>query len=242
MRFAQTHAQERQSAQKSLFSLSIDPQIQTLKLPKTRDWGTLDKLQKEFEALGFYLSAHPLNVYGETLTKLNLVKSSTLSEQVDGSTFKMAGVILVKQERTSKSGQKFAFIQCSDAYGVFEVAVFSELYSQSREILIPGTALSITATIRFDGEGYRLTAQHLGFLDQIIQDQTQQIKITLSENVAIPSLLETLGSIAIGPSLLTFEIKFNNLPSVIVQTSRRFAFSAEARSSLQSIPGLIAID
>ncbi len=242
MRFAQASAQERQSAQKSLFNSAADPRTQTLKLPMTKDWGTLDKLQKEFDALGFYLSAHPLNVYGNTLDKLGLVKSSALGEQSDGSSLKLAGVVLVKQERTAKSGQKFAFIQCSDAYGVFEVAVFSEVFTRTRDILIPGTTLHISATIRFDGEEYRLTAQHIEALDQTIQQQTQKIKITLNENVALSSLLETLDAIAVGPSLLTFEVQLTNSPSVIIQTPKRFAISAEARSSLSAIPGLVMID
>lgn len=242
LRFASTAAQERQSAQKSLFSAVSDPQTQTLKLPATKDWGTLDKLQKEFDALGFYLSAHPLNVYGTTLDKLGLAKSISLSEQNDGTSLKLAGVVLVKQERTSKTGQKFAFIQCSDAYGVFEVAVFSEVFTRTRDILIPGTTLSITATIRFDGEDFRLTAQHIEALDQTIQQQTQKIQITIGENVALASLLETLDTIAIGPSSLTFEVQLKNSPSVIIHTAKRFAFSAEARSSLGAVPGIINVD
>jgi DNA polymerase III subunit alpha len=242
LRFANNAAEERQSQQRSLFSSASDPHTQMLNLPKTKDWGALERLQKEFDALGFYLSAHPLSVYGTSLNKMGLISSAGLREQTDGSTVKLAGVALVKQERTSKTGQKFAFVQCSDAYGVFEVAVFSEVFSRSRDHLVPGTALLITATIRFDGEDFRLTAQQIEFLDHALQQQTQQVKLVLTEKIDIGYLLETLSQVPTGSSSLSIEVMLDQSPSIVIHPPRRFAFSAETRSMLKSIPGLVSVD
>lgn len=242
LRFAHTTTAERQSQQKSLFSITTDPHTQTLKLSPTTDWGALEKLQREFEALGFYLSAHPLNIYGTSLERMGLIKSLNIGNFADGSTLKLAGVVLVRQERTSKTGQKFAFIQCSDAYGVFEIAVFSEVFSRTRDYLTPGTALHITTTIRFDGEDYRLTAQQIDPLDQILQQQTEQIKLTLSEDISLKPLLDILTTLPMGSCPLTLEIQLNQSPAVVLHTLQRFTFSAETRSALKDIPGIIAIN
>lgn len=241
LRQANLAAQERQSQQASLFGFSAKENITALSLPKALPWGALEQLQKEFDALGFFLSAHPLDIYGDSLARLGISSSQGLAENADGSTLKVAGVLLVKQERTSKTGQKFAFIQVSDSYGVFEVAVFSEVFTRLRDQLIPGVALLITATIRFDGEGFRLTAQSAELLDQAVQSRTQELKFILSEQISIPDIVDLLQSARGGSTKISLEIQLAHSPHVIMTLPGHFHISADLRSRLHHIPGIISI-
>ena len=148
LRMAQAASSERTSNQIGLFGKSeIDARGPDL--PKISDWPIHQRLANEFEAIGFYLSAHPLDAYAKGLARLGAVKSSELGARLAGggaTRVKLAGTIIGKQERTSAKGNRFAFVQFSDRTGVFEVAVFSEVLATKRSLLEPGTPLPTRLT------------------------------------------------------------------------------------------------
>jgi DNA polymerase-3 subunit alpha len=115
-------------------------------LPPAKNWDDLTKLQHEFAALGFYMSAHPLDNYRAILDRIGAVGVNEIAVRMrqGGSTrFKMAGIVVSKQERTSKNGNKFAFLQMSDGGGAFEVTVFSELLASKRDVMETGQAVLV---------------------------------------------------------------------------------------------------
>ena len=63
----------------------------------------------------------------------------------------MAGIIIAKQERTAKSGNRFAFCSLSDASGVYEVTPFQETLAQARELLVAGTAVLLNVDVQRQG-------------------------------------------------------------------------------------------
>lgn len=217
-----------------------------LSLAKTTDWGTLERLQREFDALGFFLSSHPLTIYGNSLKRLGITSSTSIADHASGSTLRVAGIVLVKQERTSKNGQKFAFVRLSDAYGVFEVAVFSEVFAKVREHLNPGTPLLTVATIRHEGEGYRLTAQEVSLLDDALKTRAQTLKLVLTEKADPILLKQVIGSSPEGSSKILFEVNTHEnskeMPKVLVQLPGRFSITADTRSRLLSLNGVKAIE
>src|SRR5690606_12071563 len=110
-----------ESGQFSLLGGTSQPE--TLKLQEVPDWPMMERLQREFEALGFYLSAHPLDSYRNLLERRRVVTFADLPKAVLGGQTRqvLAGIVVAKQERTSRKGSRFAFVQLSDATGVFEV-------------------------------------------------------------------------------------------------------------------------
>lgn len=237
-------AQEKQSQQHSLFGFSGSDTHTNLALPKVNDWGSLEKLQYEFAALGFFLSAHPLDIYGTALTRLGVTSSHCLKETNDGVTVKLAGIVLVKQERTSKAGQKFAFVQLSDAQGVFEAAVFSEVFTRTREFLVPGTPLLVTASLKqeSEGEGFRLTAQGVQPLDEAVQALTRMIKVRLSEEARAEEVHKILSPTAGGALRVCLEVTLSTSPSAQILLPGGYTIQAETRSHLLGIPGVLGID
>ncbi|MER2519986.1 MAG: DNA polymerase III subunit alpha [Bdellovibrionales bacterium] len=139
---------ERGSGQTNMFGAS--PASKPT-LVATRPWDDMTKLQHEFQALGFYLSAHPLDAYRAILERLGAVASNAATQRrsvMGSSRAKLAGVVMSRQERTSKNGNKYAFAQISDQAGVFEVTVFSELLAARRDVLEPGKTVLVEADVQ----------------------------------------------------------------------------------------------
>jgi DNA polymerase-3 subunit alpha len=231
---------EKKNQQASLFGTSTTPltHYQT-GLSEVDPWGALEKLQKEFDALGFYLSSHPLNIYGDTLSRLSILKSTDIAEAKDGSTIRLAGVLLVKQERTSKTGQKFAFLQISDPYGVFEIAVFSEVFARARDLLVPGTAFSISALVRIEGETSRIIAQSIEILDTIIQSSTPNLTLHAEEKLNVGHLKRILLAAPAGKTTLKVELKLANDTLVSIRNIKSCQMDQALRAQLLAVHGVI---
>ena len=248
LRQAALSAQEKQSLQHSLFGFSASQNYQTLSLPPMKDWGSLEKLQNEFEALGFFLSAHPLDIYGSSLARLGVTSSETLKEMGDGATVKLAGIILVKQERTSKTGQKFAFVKLSDAQGIFEIAVFSEIYSRSRDLLEPGKPLLVSAILKQESEGpggersFRLTSQGVQLLDEAMQSLTKMIRVRVNESAKADDLCQVFKLAPSGNARVSIEVIFTSTPAIQILLPESYHVHAETRSQLLGLPGIIGIE
>jgi len=107
------------------------------------DWPFEERLAKEFESIGFFISDHPINEYKEIfdiykIQNFNSFISSTINETI------LAATIMKIQEKKTQKGNPFAIIKFSDLGGVFELFVFSEILDQNRDILNEGKSLLIT--------------------------------------------------------------------------------------------------
>ena len=203
LRYATATAEEKKSGQESLFGGASDNALPEPPLPKVEKLEPLELLRLEFEAVGFYLSSHPLDSMTTQLERLRVVPSSKVREALQASPtnrLRMAGIVVRKQERTSQKGNRFAFVQVSDAQGVFEVMVFSEVLGQSREMLEAGTPVLLSVDVDKKSEDeLRFLAQSIEPLTQAVQSVTRRIDIRLDgANTAavarIKSLLESAGT------------------------------------------------
>ncbi len=199
---ASKKAEAAKSAQRSLFGDSVEHEV-TFKLPDVPKWDGLTSLQKEFEALGFYLSDHPLNAYKQQLEQLQLTPSSAFVN-ISASHIRVAGVLLSITVRTGKKGQKYAFLSLSDQEGTYEVTLFSETYNQSLELLKEGNLLAIEAAIKKDNEQLRLTANKIYKLDDLQPFTSISLKIT--NNKSIKGLLDEIQALPSGSCEVILEI------------------------------------
>ena len=183
--YASSIAQEKASGQESLFGgPQQDPDPQNLpKISNRAEWDIIERLQNEFDAVGFYLSAHPLDSEADKLAKKGVTPYADIL-QPGGPTgrVKLAGVILKKQERTSAKGNRFAFVQLSDATGVFEAITFSETLFANRDLLVAGNTVIMNTDIQApenEGDAPRLLAQGFEQLDQALANVTSKIHMDL---------------------------------------------------------------
>jgi DNA polymerase-3 subunit alpha len=178
--------EEHRSGQQSLFG-DAAPVSPVVPLAEITDWPETERLAKEFEAIGFYLSAHPLDAYENVLRRIGAVPSGGLAVQVaNGMTrVKLGGIVIGKQERTSARGNRFAFVQLSDTSGAFEVVVFSELLASARDLLEAGAPVLVTAEARLDGEQLRLTAQAIESLESAARHIATELRIALAPEALV---------------------------------------------------------
>ena len=185
---AAAHAEEKASGQESLFG---GPQ-QSLPEPalgKAENWDPLERLRHEFDAVGFYLSAHPLDNMATQLERLRVVPSTQVEQALQVSAtnrLRMAGIVVRKQERTSQKGNRFAFVQVSDPYGVFEMMVFSELLNASRELLEAGMPILLSVDVdKKNEEELRFLAQSIDPLTAAVQSVTRQVIVHVDRPEAV---------------------------------------------------------
>jgi len=163
--------EESSSNQMSLFGGMPEANIKP-QLKQTADWAKSEKLQKEFEAFGFFLNEHPLDDVLPDLRKRGVIFSDKLErdELNDGALVKMAGVIATSKHRSSARG-RFAYVTISDPFGIFETMIFDEsLITSARDILVDGSVVALECLIRKDDGGVRISIQNVKKLEDFIRN------------------------------------------------------------------------
>jgi DNA polymerase-3 subunit alpha len=208
-----------------------------LKLTSVNSWGFHERLQKEFDALNFYLSDHPLKPYAARIEKEGFFSSSNIHTCEDNQRIRLAALVVAKQERTSKQGHKFAFLQCFDLHGNFEVVVFPKVYGDYRDIIQGQAKFALDVVVRRDEEAVRLSVQSLTPLDQPTGPSDTVIHI--NETIDIKELSFFLNQCEEGDVRLFIILQFNDpLPSLKLMLKKRVALSADKSMDLLTIKGV----
>ncbi len=167
-----------------------------LKLVPAKPWVPTDKLSREFEAIGFFLTGHPLDDYKEVLEALGAetwaeFAAKARMRRVVGT---LAGTVLHARERKGKTGNAYAFAAFSDPTGQFEAVIFSELLAASRALLEPGTAVLLDVEAEADGEAIKVRVQRLVSLEKAAEGRHSGMKIYLDDTRALGPLAEQVGT------------------------------------------------
>ncbi|MGQ0664334.1 MAG: DNA polymerase III subunit alpha [Pseudomonadota bacterium] len=241
LRHAARAADERDTHQANLFGAGDAPRP---RLPPVADWPLNERLTNEFEATGFYLSAHPLDAYAKGLARLGVIRSSELVGRLaaGGATrVKLAGAVISKQERSSARGNRFAFVQLSDTGGIFEVAVFSELLAASQDVLAANRPLLIAAEARLEEESLRLTAQSIQPLDEAVAHAAAGLKIAIDDHAFLPGLAAAIGGERRGRGRVSLVVALGGEREVEIALPGTYAISPATRAALGALPGVTDI-
>ncbi len=243
---ASAAAQERASGQASLFGgLGDEAPAVGRGLAEIAPWSAMERLNHEFQAIGFYLSAHPLDAYGTRLERLRVVSSAALMTQVaagaEATRVKVAGTVISKKERMSARGNRFAFVQMSDPTGLFEVTVFSEVLGRARDILEAGSNVLATCEARREGEGLRLTVQEMLSLDDAVAHAAPGLKVQVVEPVALAAVRDIIRAAPRGKGEVSLVLGLGAGEEVEIGLPGRFAVPPNAIEDLRAIPGVAEV-
>jgi len=163
----------------------------TLKLKPAQSWTPMERLAAEFEAVGFYLSGHPLDSYQLVLDKLGVKKFTDFEAlTARGATAgRLAGIVVSARERKSQKGNKFAFAMFSDTTGQFEAVVFSDTLAAARDLLEPGTPVIVSVEAERDGEMLKMRAQSIEALEKAAAAVPRNVRVVVDEKAACGSKL-----------------------------------------------------
>lgn len=166
-----------------------------IELRPAKPWVPTDRLSRELEAVGFFLTGHPLDDYREVLEALGAdtwvdFAAKAHTRRVVGT---LAGTVLSARERQGKTGNAYAFVAFSDPTGQFEAVVFSEALAASRELLQPGSAVLLDVEAEADGETVKVRVQRISSLEAAAEARHSGIKIYLEGTRALDSIAEQVG-------------------------------------------------
>ena len=239
IRFASAAQNDRESRQVSLFGEGLE--TSRIALPDVADWPTQERLQHEYEAIGFYLSSHPLESYAKSCERMGVVKwADVAARRVREPRVKLSGIVGAKRIINGRRG-RLAFVQMSDTTGTYEVTVFSELLATARDLLESGAPLLVTVDIQPNEDGFRLTANRIQRLEEAASDAAAGLRIFLREPEPVPRLAgvfrdhSTRGK---GRVTLVLDTEDREIEMAI---PGGFRITPAMRAAVKSIPGVVDV-
>ena len=182
----------------------------------TAEWSDQERLQKEKEALGFFLSSHPFERRGRFFGKIAGSDSRTLREQkpAAGTAVRLAGMIsgsramLIKNGRNA--GQKMARFSLEDLDGVVPVTVFARQYQDLASLIVDDTIVFVKGRIDGSGEELALLADEIQPAQVVVAREVYSLVLRLPPQVANEALLDRIKALAAknrGSQRLEFELE-----------------------------------
>ena len=150
MRYGQRFQTEQNNAQQSLFGGGEHVDIQRPVLPACADWSQLEKLTKEREMVGLYLSAHPLDDYKIIIDHMCKTQLSELEnlDALKGQEIAVAGMVVGVQNLMTKTGKPWGKFKLEDYNGGHEFALFGKDYENFRKYLFPDYFLFVRGRVQ----------------------------------------------------------------------------------------------
>jgi DNA polymerase-3 subunit alpha len=215
----------------------------TLRIAPHQPWPAAVRLQKEYDAVGFFLSGHPLDEYGDLLKKLRVQTwvEFCRSAKAGGAVGRVAATVLDRSERRTKSGNKMGIVMLSDQTGHFEAIVFAEGLQRYRDILEPGKALSLVLQAGVEGDEVRARIQIAEPLDEALAKHQKGMRIYLRDDRALVSVQERLKVRGEGEVSLVL-ILDGGEREVEVKLRDRYQASPQIAGALRAVPGVVHVE
>jgi len=213
-----------------------------LRIPPYEPWPAAEKLQKEYDAVGFFLSGHPLDEYGDLLKKLRVQSwvEFCRSVKAGNSVGRVAATVLDRQERRTKTGNKMGIITLSDQTGQFEAILFSEGLQRLRDILEPGNAVVLMLQAGLEGEEVRARIGMAELLEEAISKHQKGMRIFLRDERPIGSVFERLKARGEGEVSLVLILDDGDR-EVEVRLPGKYMATPQIAGALRAVPGVVDV-
>ena len=182
IRFGNKYQENKNSSQVSLFGETSEVQFSEPEIPPAKKWDVMEKLSKEKELVGIYISGHPLDDFKTEMDyfcKAPVVIFQNL-ENVLNREATIGGIISNVEHRLSKNGKGWAAFTLEDYSGSFEFRIFGEEYLKFRHFLVPSSFLYLKI---FGKKGWnddvRLSFTNIQLLQDILEDFSKKITLNL---------------------------------------------------------------
>ncbi|WP_150524860.1 DNA polymerase III subunit alpha [Roseibium sediminis] len=213
-----------------------------LQLPEVHAWTPDERLQREHAAIGFYLSAHPLDEYSALMDKMRVQQWSKFSEAVKkgASNGRLAGTVISRQERKTKTGNRMGIVRLSDSTGQYEGLLFKEKLEQFRDALEPGRSvvLLVGADMRDDEPSIRI--EQVDPIDKMAASIQKSMRVFLKDERPVQSLKRHLTVRGEGDVTVIVQLD-NGMREVEVKLPGRYRLSPEIAGALKAVPGVLEV-
>ena len=186
---------DRESGQGGLFGM-LDvgaPTSADIELPAVPPWSRKEQLACEKEALGFYVSGHPLAEFAGTISRLTRFDSGNIGEGTHGDEVSLGGMVVDLNLKTTKKGDRFALFRLEDQLGAVKIVCWPDVYSRHRELIDEDRVLLVSGRLELSDDGAAsVIAQMVQPLETARARATRLIVVRLDEETARPASLQRL--------------------------------------------------
>ncbi|MGH7066964.1 MAG: DNA polymerase III subunit alpha [Acetobacteraceae bacterium] len=238
---AQVVAAENGSGQIGLFGGAA---AEALELAAIDDWAPMERLALEAEAIGFHLSAHPLDAYRDVLARMGAVASNRIEERAaaGAARLRLAGTVIAIKERMTRTGSRMAWVRLSDAGGTFEITLFSEVLARTRGLLEAGANLLVTADVRLEGESLRITAHEIAPLDEAAAAAGEGLRVWLDRLEAVGPIRSLLSHEAGGRGRVVLLPRLARAEAVEIALPGGFRVTPRLAQAMKLVPGVERVE
>jgi DNA polymerase-3 subunit alpha len=222
-----------------------------LALPGVEPWLPADRLQKEYDAIGFFLTGHPLDDYAEALKRLRVQSWAEFARAVKAgaSAGRVAGTVVARTERRTKTGNKMGIIGLSDASGHYEAVLFAEGLAQFRDLLEPGSAVLMFLTAEIQGDEVRARIQSAEPLDAAAAKTQKGLRVFVRNQAPIEGLARRLEPTPAEKSApqdkpegeVSVVLLLDGGSEVEVKLPGRFRVSPQIAGAIKAVPGVVEV-
>ncbi len=221
--FGHDRQRTRAAAQNSLFGLAaLEPPELPAEVRQMGEWDESLLLSYEKDALGYYISNHPLVQYGKRLRKLISHQIAELDEEKDfNQEVRLAGIIGTIKPLKTKKDERFVTFQMEDLTGKIEVAAFPEAYNKYYEYIRADGRVWIKGRFQGEGENKRIVLAQLMPLDEAFRRQAKRVVVRVFVPGLEETVIEELQALLVkhrGDCPLLFELETPHAHRVVVQS------------------------
>src|ERR1700675_1593554 len=223
-----------------------------LALPVLEPWLPAERLRKEYDAIGFFLTGHPLDDYAAALKRLRVQSWVEFSRAIKAGAGggRVAGTVISRTERRTRNGTKMGIIGLSDSSGHYEAVLFAEGLAQYRDLLEPGTAVLLFLTAEVQAEEVRARIQSAEPLDEAAAKMQKGLRVFLRNEAPIDGLVRRLeptgasrnGADQTSDGEVSMVLMLQNGSEVEVKLPGRFKVSPQIAGAIKAVAGVVTVE
>jgi DNA polymerase-3 subunit alpha len=216
--------------------------VEPIALPKVEPWLPAERLRREYEAIGFFLSGHPLDDYAAALERMKVQSWADFCNSVkSGATAgRVAATVVSRAERRTKTGNKMGIIGLSDPGGHYEAVIFSEGLAEFRDMLEPGANLILFLSGEVQGDEVRARIQSAQPLDDAAVKLQSNLRIYLKDDAPLASVQKRLDARGEGEIVLVLQLGDGS--EAEIRLPGRFKVTPQIAGAIKAVPGVIQVE
>jgi DNA polymerase-3 subunit alpha len=214
--------------QASLFGEASGVQLSEPELPKIDDWTLMERLQREKELVGIYISGHPLNNFKfeiDHFTTNTLLSIEEENLKLEGAEIKLAGLITAVRDAVSKNGKPFCIFTLEDFSGTREFALFGEQYTTYKPWIELNAQIFVVAKGEKswrDPDKVDLRLQQMTFLEDAVTHQLKKVTINLNAEDINEELMQSLFDLVDERGKVSLAFKIRSKDKILKGKSQRY--------------------
>ena len=186
----------------SLFANTVEDDVAEDRLAqnlvKTAPWTFGQKLENELSALGFYISAHPLDQYKHLIAGANLATSAKILEMPDRANVRIAANVNSYSQRKTKTGKEMITINASDGCGNIDAVAFGDVIANLLPVLATETEVVITGRLSNRDDRVSVFVDSIMPLSQWVAQIAKKIVLEIHDKKVLPDVKKSLSALGVG--------------------------------------------